>query len=86
MDGGVKHLRWMLFHGVSLNVGPDMSYFDGIVPCGIAEHGFNVTLAIDAMTDRRAEAHDYSLANVFPRLSETGTAADVIALLAQRSA
>src|SRR6185295_9446229 len=31
------------------------------------EAGFNVTLAIDAMTDRRADAHDYSLANVFPR-------------------
>ena len=50
------------------------------------EAGFNVTLAIDAMTDRRAEAHDYSLANVFPRLGETGTADDVIAMLAKRGA
>ena len=50
------------------------------------EAGFNVTLAIDAMTDRRAEAHGYSIANVFPRLGETGTAQDVIELLAQRSA
>jgi nicotinamidase-related amidase len=32
------------------------------------EHGFNVTLAIDAMTDTRPDAHDYSIANVFPRL------------------
>ena len=37
------------------------------------EAGFNVTLAIDAMTDTRAEAHDYSTRNVFPRLGETGT-------------
>ena len=37
------------------------------------EQGFNVTLALDAMTDRRAEAHDYSIRNVFPRLGETGT-------------
>ncbi len=37
------------------------------------EQGFNVTLAIDAMTDMRPEAHDYSIAQVFPRLGETGT-------------
>ena len=50
------------------------------------EHGFNVTLALDAMTDARAEAHDYSIKAVFPRLGETGTAQDVIDLLATRSA
>jgi len=48
------------------------------------EHGFNVTLATDAMTDQRAEAHDYSIANVFPRLGETGTTQDIIALFAKR--
>ena len=46
------------------------------------EQGFNVTLAIDAMTDRRPEAHDYSLNNVFPRLGETGTTKGIIDLLA----
>jgi nicotinamidase-related amidase len=45
------------------------------------EVGFNVTLAVDAMTDARSEAHDYCVRNVFPRLGETGTAAEVIALL-----
>lgn len=45
------------------------------------EQGFNVTLAIDAMTDGRPEAHDYSIRQVFPRLGETGTAQDVIDLL-----
>lgn len=50
------------------------------------EAGFNVTLAIDAMTDRRAEAHAYSIASVFPRLGETGTTQEIIDLLAQRSA
>jgi len=49
------------------------------------EQGFNVTLAIDAMTDMRAEAHDYSVRNVFLRLGETGTADDIIALLEKRS-
>jgi len=50
------------------------------------ELGFNVTLAIDAMTDIRPEAHDYSIANVFPRLGETGTTQDIINLLGKRSA
>lgn len=45
------------------------------------ERGFNVTLAIDAMTDTRPEAHDYSIAQVFPRLGETGTTREIIALL-----
>jgi nicotinamidase-related amidase len=49
------------------------------------EAGFNVTLAIDAMTDRRAEAHDYSVRNVFPRLGETGASQEIIDLLAIRS-
>ena len=42
------------------------------------EQGFNVTLAIDAMTDIRPEAHEYSLAHVFPRLGETGTVQDIL--------
>jgi nicotinamidase-related amidase len=45
------------------------------------EQGFNVTLAIDAMTDLRREAHDYSIAQVFPRLGETGTTREIIDLL-----
>jgi nicotinamidase-related amidase len=45
------------------------------------EAGFNVTLAIDAMTDARGDAHDYSIATVFPRLGETGTTDAILALL-----
>jgi nicotinamidase-related amidase len=45
------------------------------------EQGFNVTLARDAMTDTRPEAHDYSIRNVFPRLGETGTSQEIIDLL-----
>ena len=36
---GVRIRRWVSFHGLSLNVDPDLSHFDGIVPCGIREHG-----------------------------------------------
>ena len=50
------------------------------------EQGFNVTLALDAMTDLRAEAHDYSIRNVFPRLGETGTSQQIIDLLPTGSA
>jgi nicotinamidase-related amidase len=50
------------------------------------EQGFNVTLAIDAMTDMRSEAHDYSIAKVFPRLGETGTTKQIIDLLDHGSA
>lgn len=45
------------------------------------EAGFNVTLAVDAMTDARPSAHDYSIANVFPRLGETGSTEAIIDLL-----
>jgi nicotinamidase-related amidase len=50
------------------------------------EQGFHVTLALDAMTDLRPEAHEYSLASVFPRLGETGSTLDILTLLAARSA
>jgi lipoyl(octanoyl) transferase len=36
---GVKLRRWVSFHGVSLNVDPDLSHFTGIVPCGVTAHG-----------------------------------------------
>jgi lipoyl(octanoyl) transferase len=42
---GVKVRKWVSFHGVSLNVEPDLDHFGGIVPCGIQEHG--VTSLVD---------------------------------------
>jgi lipoyl(octanoyl) transferase len=36
---GVRLRRWISFHGVSLNVDPDLSHFSGIVPCGVRAHG-----------------------------------------------
>jgi len=50
------------------------------------EAGFNVTLAIDAMTDARPDAHAYSIANVFPRLGETGSTQSIIELLERTNA
>lgn len=42
---GIRLRRWVSFHGLSINVEPDLSHFDGIVPCGIREHG--VTSLVD---------------------------------------
>lgn len=36
---GIRIRRGVSFHGISLNVAPDLTHYDGIVPCGIAEHG-----------------------------------------------
>ena len=45
------------------------------------ELGFNVTLALDAITDMSQEAHDNSVTRIFPRLGETGSSRDIIAQL-----
>lgn len=45
------------------------------------ELGFNVTLATDAMTDTDADAHENSVTRIFPKLGETGTTAEITALL-----
>jgi len=48
--------------------------------------GFNVVLAIDAMTDMNPDAHGNSVARIFPRLGETGTTREIVDLLENRSA
>ena len=42
---GIRLRRWVSFHGLSINVEPDLGHFSGIVPCGITEHG--VTSLVD---------------------------------------
>jgi len=44
---GIRLRRWVTFHGVSLNVEPDLSHFTGIVPCGIAQAHYGVTSLVD---------------------------------------
>ena len=36
---GIRLRKWISFHGISINVEPDLSHFEGIVPCGIQDHG-----------------------------------------------
>lgn len=61
--------------GVSTSIGVDTTARQAY------EIGLNVTLAIDAMTDLNADAHANSIARIFPRLGETGTTKEIIALL-----
>ena len=42
---GIRLRKWVSFHGLSINVDPDLSHFEGIVPCGISDHG--VTSLLD---------------------------------------
>ena len=44
---GIRVRKWVTFHGISLNVEPDLSHFRGIVPCGIAEQRLGVTSLVD---------------------------------------
>ncbi len=47
---GVRIRRWVSYHGISININPELSHFDGIVPCGIRKHGVTslYALGIDA--------------------------------------
>ena len=68
---GVKVRRWVSFHGISLNVEPDLSHFGGIVPCGIQEHGVTslVDLGVPATMDEADEALRASFRRVFGEAS-----------------
>ena len=44
---GIRVRRWVTFHGMSLNVDPDLTHFSGIVPCGIADAHLGVTSLVD---------------------------------------
>lgn len=59
---GVRIRRWVTFHGFSINVDPDLSHFDGIVPCGLPEF---------AVTSIRALGHDTNMATLDSALLDT---------------
>ncbi len=60
---GIKLRRWVSFHGISLNVEPDLGHFSGIVPCGITEHG--VTSLMDLGLPVSMDDVDYALRVAF---------------------
>jgi lipoyl(octanoyl) transferase len=60
---GVKIKRWATFHGVALNVEPDLAHFSGIVPCGIADAG--VTSLVDLGHPITMDEVDHALRGAF---------------------
>jgi len=90
----VTKRNWGAFHGTDLDVHLRRRGVTQVVLTGVAtsigvestaraayEHGYHVTLAIDAMTDLAAESHHHALTRIFPRLGETGTTAEILTLL-----
>ncbi|KGE10178.1 hydrolase [Burkholderia gladioli] len=95
----VTKRSWCAFTGTDLDAQLKQAGVTQVVLCGIATSigvestarvahalGYNVTLAVDAMTDLKPEAHANSLERIFPRLGETATAQEIVALLDARRA
>ncbi|MFD7923508.1 isochorismatase family protein [Streptomyces sp. NPDC059740] len=85
---------WGAFHGTNLDLELRRLGVTQVVVAGIAtsigvestaraayEHGYHVTVATDAVTDMNEEAHENSVARIFPRLGETDTTDAIIKLL-----
>ena len=62
---GIRLRKWVSFHGISINVEPDLEHFTGIVPCGITEHG--VTSLVDLGLPVTMEDLDVALKAAFER-------------------
>ena len=64
---GVRVRRWVTFHGVSLNVAPDLAHYRGIVACGIREHGVTslAALGVEATMDDVDRALRRNFSSVF---------------------
>jgi nicotinamidase-related amidase len=90
----ISKQTWGAFHGTPLHERLQERNVTQVVLTGVAttagvestaraayEHGYNVVLVTDAMTDRDAAAHDNSVRWVFPRLGETATTGEILARL-----
>ena len=97
-DHVVTKRTWGAFTNTDLDAWLKKNGVTQVVCCGIAtsagvestarfaqELGYNITLTTDAMTDMSAEAHENSVKRIFPRLGETGTTAEILALLEKRN-
>lgn len=63
---GIRLRKWVSFHGISINVEPDLDHFAGIVPCGITQHG--VTSLVDLGLPVTMDTLDVALRRQFDRL------------------
>lgn len=62
---GIRLRKWVSFHGLSLNVEPDLTHFQGITPCGIADPGLGVTSLVDLGHPVSMEDADIALREAF---------------------
>ncbi len=62
---GIKMRQWVSFHGISINVEPDLTHYDGIVPCGISDHG--VTSLVDLGLPVTMADLDVALKKTYPQ-------------------
>ncbi|WP_454814344.1 lipoyl(octanoyl) transferase LipB [Labrys neptuniae] len=60
---GIRLKRWVSFHGIAINVEPDLEHFSGIVPCGVRDHG--VTSLVDLGLPVTLEDVDLALRQTF---------------------
>ncbi len=70
---GVRLKRWVSFHGVSLNVEPDLEHFSGITPCGIADPRYGVTSLVDLGLPVGMDDADAALRQAFETVFESKT-------------
>lgn len=66
---GIRLRKWISFHGISINVEPDLAHFDGIVPCGISDHG--VTSLVDLGLPLTMDDVDIALQRSFAEIFGT---------------
>ncbi len=71
---GVRVRHWVSYHGVSLNVEPDLEHFSGIVPCGVKDYGVTslVDLGITVTLEEVAAAMRGTYEDVFDRVTVSG--------------
>jgi lipoyl(octanoyl) transferase len=67
---GIRVRRWVTFHGISLNVDPDLEHYSGIVPCGVS--GYGVTSLVDLGVPASIFEVDAALKAEFPRVLGAG--------------
>ena len=70
---GIRLKRWVSYHGISLNVSPDLEHFAGITPCGIKHPNFGVTSLKDLGVNKSLSEIDKSLRKEFEEVFQTPT-------------
>ena len=63
---GVRMKKWVTFHGIAINISPNLSHFNGIIPCGISEYG--VTSLSNMGINITLEEFDNQLKNTFANI------------------